>query len=35
MKTKSRFFIVAISVVFIFTVMAFFADKISIGVTHH
>lgn len=35
MKTKNVFFVIAISALFIVTLMTFFADKVSIGVTHY
>ncbi|RXG23050.1 hypothetical protein DSM02_1769 [Leeuwenhoekiella polynyae] len=35
MKTKNVLFIVAASVVILFTIMAFIADKVVIGVTHY
>jgi len=35
MKTKNVILIVAVSVVSILTIMAFIADKVVTGVTHH
>tara|TARA_B100000953_G_C17802964_1_gene352727 strand:+ start:284 stop:391 length:108 start_codon:yes stop_codon:yes gene_type:complete len=35
MKTKKVLFIIAVSALVILSTMALFADKISIGVTHH
>ena len=35
MKTKNVLFIVAASVVILFTIISFIADKVVIGVFHH
>ncbi len=35
MKTKNVFLVLVVAVLVIFAIMAFFADKISIGVTHY